>query len=60
MILSQNDGRRGIKTWYYTTNLHVGAFMLPKYVEDILEEEEGKRNSTLNRQYGRSDKTEVM
>lgn len=34
---------RGIKTWYYTTNLHVGAFMLPKYVEDILEEEEGKK-----------------
>ena len=32
---------RDIKTWYYTSNLHVGAFMLPKYVEDILEEEEG-------------------
>lgn len=32
--------RRNIKTWYYTTNLHVGAFMLPKYVEDLLEEEE--------------------
>lgn len=31
---------RGIKTWYYTTNLHRGAFMLPKYVEDMLEEEE--------------------
>lgn len=31
---------RDIKTWYYTTNLHVGAFMLPKYVEDLLEEEE--------------------
>ena len=31
---------RGLKTWYYTTNLHVGAFMLPKYVEDLLEEEE--------------------
>lgn len=31
---------RGIKTWYYTTNLHKGAFMLPKYVEDMLEEEE--------------------
>ncbi len=29
-----------IKTWYYTTNLHRGAFMLPKYVEDMLEEEE--------------------
>ena len=34
---------RGIKTWYYTTNLHKGAFMLPKYVEDMLEEEEGRR-----------------
>ena len=33
---------RGIKTWYYTSNLHMGAFMLPKYVEDLLEEEEGK------------------
>ncbi|MBS6474916.1 MAG: polyamine aminopropyltransferase [Clostridiales bacterium] len=28
--------RREIKTWYYTTNLHMGAFMLPKYVEDLL------------------------
>lgn len=33
---------RNIKTWYYTTNLHAGAFMLPKYVEDLLEEEEGR------------------
>lgn len=31
---------RNIKTWYYTTNLHMGAFMLPRYVEDLLEEEE--------------------
>ncbi|MBR7039801.1 MAG: polyamine aminopropyltransferase [Oscillospiraceae bacterium] len=31
---------RGLKTWYYSTNLHMGAFMLPKYVEDLLEEEE--------------------
>ena len=31
---------RGIKTWYYSANLHKGAFMLPKYVEDMLEEEE--------------------
>ncbi len=31
---------RGIETWYYTTNLHRGAFMLPKYVEDMLKEEE--------------------
>lgn len=31
---------RNINTKYYTTNLHRGAFMLPKYVEDMLEEEE--------------------
>lgn len=31
-----------IKTWYYTANLHIGAFLLPKYVEDLLEEEEGR------------------
>ncbi|MDD4125807.1 MAG: polyamine aminopropyltransferase [Eubacteriales bacterium] len=31
---------RGIKTWYYTANLHTGAFMLPKYVEDLLEDAE--------------------
>ena len=31
---------RNIKTWYYTTNLYKGAFMLPRYVEDMLEEEE--------------------
>lgn len=31
---------RKIKTWYYTTNLHTGAFMLPRYVEDLLIEEE--------------------
>ena len=34
--------KRHLKTWYYTTNLHTGAFMLPKYVEDLLEEEERK------------------
>ncbi len=34
---------RQLFTEYYTANLHVGAFMLPKYVEDILEEEEGKK-----------------
>ena len=33
---------RGIKTWYYTPNLHLGAFMLPKYVEDLLLEAEDK------------------
>ena len=32
--------KRNLKTWYYTTNLHMGAFMLPQYVEDLLEEEE--------------------
>ncbi len=32
---------RGIETDYYTTHLHRGAFMLPKYVEDMLREEEG-------------------
>lgn len=31
---------RNIQTWYYTANLHLGAFMLPKYVEELLEEEE--------------------
>ncbi len=34
---------RGIETHYYTTNLHKGAFMLPKYVEDMLREEEGRK-----------------
>ncbi|MCR5421015.1 MAG: polyamine aminopropyltransferase [Lachnospiraceae bacterium] len=34
---------RKIHTWYYTTNLHKGAFMLPKYVEDLLEEEEDRK-----------------
>ncbi|MGI6006028.1 MAG: polyamine aminopropyltransferase [Ruminococcus sp.] len=34
--------KRNIKTWYYTANLHIGAFMLPRYVEDLLEEEEDK------------------
>lgn len=33
---------RHIKTEYYTTNLHTGAFMLPRYVEDLLEEEENR------------------
>ncbi len=36
---------RKLKTWYYTTNLHMGAFMLPKYVEDLLEEEEHRNKS---------------
>ncbi len=34
---------RGLATDYYTKNLHMGAFVLPKYVEDMLEEEEGRR-----------------
>lgn len=33
---SSKWNERHIKTWYYTTNLHLGAFMLPKYVEDLL------------------------
>ncbi len=33
---------RHLTTEYYTTNLHTGAFMLPRYVEDILEQEERK------------------
>ncbi|MDD6058463.1 MAG: spermidine synthase, partial [Clostridiales bacterium] len=40
---------RNITTWYYTTNLHKGAFMLPKYVEDMLEEEEGRRVEHLTK-----------
>jgi len=36
---------RKLKTWYYTTNLHMGAFMLPKYVEDLLEEEENRNKN---------------
>ena len=35
---------RELKTEYYTTNLHIGAFMLPKYVEDILEQEENAKH----------------
>lgn len=38
---------RALKTDYYTTNLHVGAFMLPKYVEELLinaEDAGGKAN----------------
>ncbi|MDO4615287.1 MAG: polyamine aminopropyltransferase [Lachnospiraceae bacterium] len=27
---------RNLKTWYYTTNLHLGSFLLPRYVEDLL------------------------
>ncbi len=34
---------RAIDTRYYTANLHKGAFMLPKYVEDLLREEEGRK-----------------
>jgi len=39
------DGKRwkshGIKTRYYNTQLHVGAFALPNYVEDLLKYVEG-------------------
>ena len=35
----------GIKTRYYTTNLHRGAFMLPGYVEQMLEEEENEKKA---------------
>ncbi len=38
----QRWNNRNIKTWYYTTNLHCGSFMLPRYVEDLLREEENK------------------
>ena len=31
---------KGIETKYYTTNLHKGAFYLPKYVEEMLRENE--------------------
>lgn len=33
---------RNIKAWYYTTHLHCGSFMLPRYVEDLLREEENR------------------
>ena len=31
---------RGIKTHYYTTTLHKGAFYLPAYVEELLKDVE--------------------
>ena len=31
---------KGIKTRYYTTRLHVGAFALPAYVEEMLRDVE--------------------
>ncbi len=34
---------RDIKTEYYSTHLHSAAFMLPRYVEEILEQEEKKK-----------------
>ncbi len=37
---------RKIPTRYYTTNLHKSSFMLPRYVENMLREEEG-RNATF-------------
>jgi spermidine synthase len=35
--------KRNIKTWYYTTNLHLGSFMLPRYVTDILKSAEDEK-----------------
>ena len=35
----------GIKTRYYTTNLQRGSFMLPGYVEQMLEEEENEKKT---------------
>ena len=44
--LKDFDGKKwkekNIKTWYYSANLHQGAFMLPRYVEELLEEEESR------------------
>jgi len=34
--------KRNIKTWYYTPSMHSASFMLPKYVVDILKEEENR------------------
>ncbi len=34
---------RNLPTRYYTTNMHKGAFMLPKYVEDILKDAETEK-----------------
>lgn len=34
----------GIETKYYTTNLHKGCFMLPKYVEKMLEDVENVKD----------------
>lgn len=48
-INAEKWNERHIKTWYYTTNLHLGAFMLPKYVEDLLVEEENGRRDPIDR-----------
>ncbi len=40
---AQRWKQRNLSTEYYTVNLHRGAFMLPKYVEDMLREEEGRK-----------------
>ena len=43
--LGDFDGKRwkslGLKTRYYNTQLHIGAFALPNYVEDLLKDVEG-------------------
>lgn len=37
---ADNWNTRSIKTRYYNTNLHKGAFYLPNYVEEVLREDE--------------------
>ena len=37
---ADNWNARSIKTRYYNTNLHKGAFYLPNYVEEVLREDE--------------------
>ena len=39
--------KRQLFTEYYTANLHIGAFMLPKYVEDIFRRRGRKKMSCL-------------
>jgi spermidine synthase len=39
-LRAEEWNRLGIKTKYYSTNLHKGAFYLPVYVEEMLRESE--------------------
>ncbi len=39
-LRAQEWNSRGLRTQYYTTNLHQGAFALPAYVEKLLEDVE--------------------